>query len=145
MRFVILGSKIVENLSLSLIVMSSKVENLNPDDVVCFTEDDGFGSPIYNIEQRFGISKLFEFGECVNGISKLINLSTEATELLTEGIKCRVMTTRQQGWRFGKIRLKIELQFIPDEPLEDQNVAFLDNPLDEIRKTSDATIPKATN
>jgi hypothetical protein len=46
------------------------------------------------------------------------------------------MTTRQQGWRIGKIRLKIELQFIPDEPLTEQNTDNFDSPLDEIRKIS---------
>ncbi len=117
--------------------MSSKAEILNSDDVVCLTEDDGYDSPVYRIEQRFEISRLFEFGEFIDGISKVISLSTKAMELLTEGIQCRVMTTRQQGWRFGKIRLKIELQFIPDEPLTDQNIDHLESPLDEIRKTSE--------
>ena len=116
--------------------MSNKVENLNPDDVVFLIDDDAFGSPVHNIEQRFQISRLFEFGEFIDGISKVINLSTEAMELLTEGIQCRVMTTRQQGWRFGKIRLKIELQFIPDEPLTEQNIDHFDSPLDEIRRIS---------
>ncbi len=116
--------------------MNNKVENLNPDDVVCFTEDDGYGSPIYNIEQRFNIARLFEFGEFVDGISRLIGLSTEAMEILTKGIQCRVMTTQQQGWRLGKIRLKIELQFIPEESLIDQSIDDFDNSLDEIRKIS---------
>jgi hypothetical protein len=116
--------------------MNEKIEILNSDDVVCVTEDDEYGSHVYNIEQRFQISRLFEFGEFIDGISKVISLSTEAMELLTEGIQCRVMTTRQQGWRFGKIRLKIELQFIPDEPLTEQNTDNFDSPLDEIRKIS---------
>lgn len=30
--------------------MNEKVEILNSDDVVCLTEDDGYGSPVYNIE-----------------------------------------------------------------------------------------------
>jgi hypothetical protein len=118
--------------------MINKAENLNSDDVVCFSEeDDGYNSPVYDIQQRFKIARLFEFGEFIDGISKVISLSTEAMELLTEGIQCRVMTTRQQGWRFGKIRLKIELQFIPDEPLTEQNIDHFDSPLDEIRRISE--------
>ena len=117
--------------------MNEKIEILNSDDVVCLTEDDGYDSPVYKIEQRFQISRLFEFGEFIDGISKVISLSTEAMELLTEGIQCRVMTTRQQGWRFGKIRLKIELQFIPDEPPTEQNIDHFDSPLDEIRRISE--------
>ena len=132
MKFVTLVFK-----KLYLINMDEKVEILNSDDVVSFTEeDDGYNSRVYDIQQRFKISRLFEFGEFIDGISKLISLSTEAMELLTEGIQCRVMTTRQQGWRIGKIRLKIELQFIPDEPLTEQNTNNFDSPLDEIRKIS---------
>ena len=132
MKFVTLVFK-----KLYLINMDEKVEILNSDDVVSFTEeDDGYNSRVYDIQQRFKISRLFEFGEFIDGISKLISLSTEAMELLTEGIQCRVMTTRQQGWRFGKIRLKIELQFIPDEPFTEQNTDNFDSPLDEIRKIS---------
>ena len=67
--------------------MSSKAEILNSDDVVCLTEDDGYDSPVYRIKQRFEISRLFEFGEFIDGISKVISLSTKAMELLTEGIQ----------------------------------------------------------
>lgn len=117
--------------------MNNKAENLSPDDVVCLTEDDGYGSPIYNIEQRFGIARLFEFGEFLDGISRLIGLSTESIELLKEGISCRVMTTKRTGWRLGKIRLKIELQFIPDELPTEEIVNSFDSPLDEIRRTTE--------
>ncbi len=118
--------------------MSNKVEILNSDDVICFTEeDDKYNSPIYQIKQRFNIARLFEFGEFIDSISKVIGISTEAMELLAEGIRCRVMTTRQNGWRMGKIRLKIELQFIPDELKTEQSINSFDSPLDEIRKTTE--------
>jgi hypothetical protein len=50
--------------------LSNKAENLNPDDVGSFVDDEAFGYPVYNIEQRFGIAKLFEFGEFIDGISR---------------------------------------------------------------------------
>jgi hypothetical protein len=117
--------------------MNNKEEILNSDDVVCFTEDDGYGSPVYDIEQRFNIARLFEFGEFLDGISRLIGLSSESMKILTEGIPCRVMTTQQKGWRLGKIRLKLELQFIPDELLTEEIVGNFDSPLDEIRKSAE--------
>ncbi|NMF58067.1 KGK domain-containing protein [Pseudanabaena yagii] len=73
----------------------------------------------------------------MDGISRVIGLSSEAIGLLKEGISCRVMTTQQTGWRFGKIRLKIELQFIPDESSTEETVENFDSPLDEIRKTAE--------
>ncbi|TYQ27958.1 KGK domain-containing protein [Pseudanabaena sp. UWO310] len=115
--------------------MSERIEALNPDDVVCLTEDDEYGSPVYQIEQRFNIARLFEFGDFVDGISRVLGISSDAIELLKKGIPCRVMTTRKTGWRLGKIRLKIELQFIPDESFAEGIVRNFDSPLDEIRKT----------
>jgi hypothetical protein len=117
--------------------MNEKLEILNPDDVVCLNGDDKFGSPLAEIKNRFNISRIFEFEEFTNSILCLLNLSAEAITELEQGTPCRVMTTRQQGWRFGKIRLKIELQFIPDEPLTDQNIDHFDSPLDEIRRISE--------
>jgi hypothetical protein len=117
--------------------MNNKEEILNSDDVVCFTEDDGYGSPVYDIEQRFNIARLFEFGEFLDGISRLIGLSSESMKILIEGIPCRVMTTQQKGWRLGKIRLKLELQFIPDEPITVEIIENFDSPLDEIRKATE--------
>jgi hypothetical protein len=47
------------------------------------------------------------------------------------------MTTQQKGWRLGKIRLKLELQFIPDEPITVEIIENFDSPLDEIRKATE--------
>jgi len=117
--------------------MSNKIENLNPDDVVCLTSNDKFGTPLAEIKNRFNIARIFEFEEFTNSILSLLNLSAEAITELEQGTACRVMTTRQQGWRFGKIRLKIELQFIPDESPTDEIVLNSDNPLDEIRRITE--------
>lgn len=116
--------------------MSDKTENLSLEDVISFTEDEEYSICLSVIKSRFSISKTFEFNEFKKGISRLINLSDEFLKTFEEGIPCRVMTTQQQGWRLGKIRLKIELQFIPDESLTDQSIDDFDNPLDEIRKIS---------
>ena len=115
--------------------MSYKTENLNPDDVVCLSGDDKFGSPLAEIKNRFNISRIFEFEEFTNSILRLLNLSAEAITELEQGTPCRVMTTRKTGWRLGKIRLKIELEFIPDESPTTEVVEDSDSPLDEIRKT----------
>jgi len=117
--------------------MSYKTESLNSDDVVCLSGDDKFGSPLAEIKNRFNISRIFEFEEIRNSIYRLLNLSTEAITELEQGTPCRVMTTRQTGWRFGKITLKIELQFIPDELSTEGIVEDFDSPLDEIRKTAE--------
>jgi hypothetical protein len=117
--------------------MNNQVENLNPDDVVCLMGDHKFDSPLSEIKNRFQIGRIFEFEEFTSSILTLLNLSAEAITELEQGTPCRVMTTRQQGWRWGKIRLKIELQFIPDELIIDDISKSHDSPLDEIRRISE--------
>jgi hypothetical protein len=66
-----------------------------------------------------------------------MSFSNEVLEIFKEGIPFRVMTARKTGWRLGKIRLKIELQFIPDESPIEEIVEYSNSPLDEIRKTAE--------
>ncbi len=117
--------------------MINKIETLSLDDVISFTEDEENSICISVIKSKFSISKTFEFNEFKKGILRLINLTDEFLKKFEEGIPCRVMTTRQTGWRLGKIRLKLELQFIPDELSTEEIVEDFDSPLDEIRKTSE--------
>jgi len=117
--------------------MHDKTENLSLEDVISFTEDEEYSICLSGIKSRFNISKTFEFNEFKKGISRLINLSDEFLKTFEEGIPCRVMTTQQKGWRLGKIRLKLELQFIPDEPPTEEIVENFGSPLDEIRKTAE--------
>jgi hypothetical protein len=117
--------------------MCEKIEDLNSDDVVCLTDDKEYHDDLYYIKSKFSISRLFEFEEFMQGLLKVIGLSDEAMELFKEGLPCRVMTTQQKGWRLGKIRLKIELQFIPDKPPTEETVEHFESPLDEVRKTSE--------
>ena len=119
--------------------MENKFEVLNSSDVICFTETPDITDKLHYIRNRFGISNIFEFAEFINGLDRLINLSAEQRELLEVGIPCRVMTTRQKGWQLGKIRLKLELQFVPDnlENLQSEQESSIDfvSPLDEIRNS----------
>lgn len=46
------------------------------------------------------------------------------------GLKCELLK-QNKGWKKGKIRLKISLEFCPDEP----EIKQPESPLDEIRKT----------
>ena len=117
--------------------MENKFEVLNSSDVICFTETPDITEKLYYIRDRFGISNIFEFAEFVNSLNKIIGLSAEQIELLEGGIPCRVMTTRQKGWQLGKVRFKLELQFVPDDPENFQtgresSIDF-ESPLDEFR------------
>lgn len=116
--------------------MTNEIEILNLDDVICLIDDDP-NSPTENIKYRIKTPKFFDSDDLINGLLKLMNFSTDVIESFREGIPCRVMTTRKTGWQLGKIRLKIELQFIPDESSTEETVENFDSPLDEIRKTAE--------
>ncbi|MBD2568356.1 KGK domain-containing protein [Anabaena lutea] len=46
------------------------------------------------------------------------------TRLVREGATCEFLSTAGGGWRKGKLKLKMEFEFIPDEP---------ESPLDDLR------------
>lgn len=49
----------------------------------------------------------------------------------SEGIDCEILKVGSTGWKKGKVRLKVILEFIADEPEE----VDPESPLDDIRKT----------
>jgi hypothetical protein len=65
-----------------------------------------------------------------------LRINDKPKSILKEGVPCRIITPRKQGWIKGKI--KLSLQFIPDEN-DDLQISIptsFENPLDEIRNTS---------
>jgi hypothetical protein len=48
-----------------------------------------------------------------------------------EGKECEILQVGANGWTKGKIRLKISLEFIPDEP----EINKIESPLDDIRQS----------
>lgn len=59
-----------------------------------------------------------------------------------QGIDCELLKPGTQGWKKGKIRIKISLEFSPDEPEINEisvnqqvNVNQPESPLDDIRRT----------
>lgn len=57
------------------------------------------------------------------------------TSFFTGGIDCEILQIGSQGWKKGKVRFKISVEFIPDEPesveMRSQNS---DSSLDDIRQ-----------
>lgn len=47
------------------------------------------------------------------------------------GKECEILQVGSNGWKKGKIRLKVSLEFIPDEP----EIKEIESPLDDIRQS----------
>ncbi|AFY40708.1 KGK domain-containing protein [Nostoc sp. PCC 7107] len=48
----------------------------------------------------------------------------------TEGIECEILKLGAKAWQPGKIRIKVTLEFIPDEP----KITEPESPLDDLRR-----------
>jgi hypothetical protein len=48
----------------------------------------------------------------------------------SEGVDCRILKAGSNGWQKGKLKLKVTIEFIPDEP----EIPEYQSPLDEIRR-----------
>ncbi len=109
--------------------MSDNFEIIHPDDVIAFDQlqEADIAELVAEILEALETPYLFRLDDFVSSLVDQISVSEEARAILKEGIICRVMTPRRQGWVKGK--LKLGLQFIPDENK-------ISNPLDEIRNTS---------
>lgn len=55
---------------------------------------------------------------------------TVQTKWTTEGVECEILQLGTTSWQKGKVRLRIDLEFCPDELDESQ----LDSPLDDLRQ-----------
>ncbi|MBD2387679.1 KGK domain-containing protein [Cylindrospermum sp. FACHB-282] len=78
-----------------------------------------------------------EFGHTLNGTFEERNLPVPNTqELLGDGLDCEVLKIASQGWQKGKLRIKVTLEFIPDEPEIEQETEITEpeSPLDDLRR-----------
>ena len=50
-----------------------------------------------------------------------------------EGIECEILKFNSDGWTKGKLRIKVTLEFCPDEP-EIEEIKEPESPLDDLRR-----------
>lgn len=60
---------------------------------------------------------------------------------LKEGVKCELLKPGSNGWKKGKVRIKMILEFCPDEPeveeileINEPNIPQPESPLDDLRQ-----------
>ncbi|WYL97602.2 MAG: KGK domain-containing protein [Gloeotrichia echinulata IR180] len=58
------------------------------------------------------------------------------TSWFNPGIECEILKIGSEGWRRGKFRLKVTLEFCPDEPeiLQTPEIAAPESPLEDLRR-----------
>ncbi|WP_107669195.1 KGK domain-containing protein [Cyanothece sp. BG0011] len=104
----------------------------NDDDVIAFSAD--------------SLVKLSKLKEVINSFikSRLLKVMTDhfhhigirgefinSFDVFKYGQNCEILQVGSNGWKKGKIRLKVSLEFIPDEP----EIKEIESPLDDIRQS----------
>jgi hypothetical protein len=59
-----------------------------------------------------------------------LSLLGKLTDWFTQGIDCQILKAGSDGWKKGKIKIRVIVEFIPDEP----EIPECQSPLDEIRR-----------
>lgn len=116
--------------------MIEKSETVQVEDVISFEEEQDKETErlIEDVLSTLEISALFRSDNFIDAVIEKVNFLDDAKPMVMEGIPCRMMTPRKQGWINGKV--KLSLAFIPDKNDDTQTSISFDNPLDEIRNTS---------
>ena len=94
----------------------------------------------FNHQKWIGIKQLLDniFGSFVNsGINSIITYLANNSDLKNtsnintwfyQGQECEILKAGSPGWQKGNIKIKVTLEFIPDEPEVEKS------PLDDIRQ-----------
>lgn len=71
----------------------------------------------------------------VLGVNKVEDLDKDANlskrkKWIEEGLDCEILKLGDSSWKKGKVRVKMTIEFLPDEP----EISEYQSPLDEIRR-----------
>lgn len=72
------------------------------------------------------------FKDLFSMIPSIANLPYEGSQWFNQGVSCQLLEVGK-GWRKGKVKINITLEFIPDEPETETNKN--DSVLDDIRQS----------
>jgi KGK domain len=110
-----------------------KLEQIDRDDVLEFS----FGS--YRIAKAIDTIKNVFLSDVCTNFSGWLNRKNiridplddskqiDPTTWFDRGIDCELLKVGAKGWQKGKIRLKVSLEFIPDETIDDRQTSELDD------------------
>lgn len=119
---------------------NSYLPDYSDDDVLMFNET----TMLKVAKFRNAVKKAFNHSQPQNLHSTLIqqdNINVSMSNCFTEGVKCEALKVGSKGWKKGKMRIRVSLEFCPDEPdieeaLESNQLVSnqSESPLDDIRQ-----------
>jgi hypothetical protein len=123
--------------------MTKKFYDLQNNDIITKTEgnsrEEGNAYPFFTLESDH--SSTYRVEEIINAtktaFQKYFSSYVTQIKLISEGVECELMKNNGGGWKKGKFRLKMSLEFCPDEP-DEQTSKAPEKPksvLDDIRQS----------
>jgi hypothetical protein len=120
--------------------MDKRFQPLEPDEIASLGESYVEDDEMFNLPLTFRPRELEKTIKTFF-IEHYSRLEDERSRLLGEGIDGEVMRFGAKGWQKGKLRVKITLEFCPDEPAVEEPPASNkpepsepESPLDDIRR-----------
>ncbi|NEU72786.1 KGK domain protein [Hassallia byssoidea VB512170] len=101
------------------------------DDDVCYSSDNAMfkvGKLREKIKEAFRGSVQTALNDVLK--SAKLEFYTHGKDWLGDGIDCEILKIGAKGWQKGKIKIRVSVEFCPDEP----EITEPESPLDDIRR-----------
>ncbi|MBW4489116.1 MAG: hypothetical protein KME12_15110 [Trichocoleus desertorum ATA4-8-CV12] len=100
--------------------MSEKFEPLSSGEVLSLNVYDDYDASILYEEGMFKMPHTFKGSELEQGIKNVLTgfdryYSEARQKLLSEGLSCEALKFGSKNWQKGKVRVRIAIEFCPDE------------------------------
>jgi hypothetical protein len=107
------------------------VKNLRDDDILEQTEKlFKVGKVKSSLQSAFDNTIPNSLTRHLNDNQVQLSVQEKSTDWFTQGVDCQILKAGSDGWKKGKLKLKVTIEFIPDEP----EILEYQSPLDEIRR-----------
>jgi KGK domain len=126
--------------------LNSYLQKCHENDVLSFGNDMiKFGQFKYVLEQSFSPAES-KYSKVTTAINEHFKSSSAKIDyaghvIAPNGIHCEILRIGSKGWQKGRIRVKVTLEFIPDEPeieetpaTNELEIAPPESPLDDLRQ-----------
>ena len=68
-------------------------------------------------------TQIFKFSQLIKTLSDRLEAASLGSKFrkrwIDEGMECEVLPASTGGWRKGKLRIRVQIEFIPDDPVPD--------------------------
>lgn len=94
--------------------MAKRFEQLDQNEVFSFNSQ---YSKDFNLSSNNFESINLKAQEFIEVIKRCLNIGVEAKNILfTQGLECEALRFGAKSWQKGKVKIKVTLEFYPDEP-----------------------------